>query len=142
MRRGMRLTFATSVAAGALFVAAAVPASSLAGTSLKLEASGTGLVGGAPISLVSTEATVSNTFWHITCSQATLSGTLDQNFKRKGDGMVISKGVFGGGGEEGLCAGSPEFVTTFVPVQTPELTLSTRGKALLRYPVLKLVPRS
>lgn len=142
MRRGMRFGFATSIAGGALLAAAVAPPSGLAAAaSLKLEAGGTGLVGNTPMSLVSTELKLLNAFWNITCSQATLSGSVDQNHKGKGDGMVITEGVFGGGGEEGLCAGSPEFVTTLKPIQTPELSLSNKGKALLRYPALRLVPR-
>jgi len=141
MRRGMRFGFAASIASGALLAAVVAPPSGLAAMSLKLESGGTGLVGNTPMSLVSTELNLSNAFWNIGCSQVTLSGAVDQNHKGKGDGMVITEGLFGGGGEEGLCAGSPEFVTTFKPVQTPELSLSNKGKALLRYMALRLVPR-
>ena len=142
MRRGMRCGFATSIAGGALLAAAVAPSTGQAAMSLKLETGGTGLVGNTPMSLVSTEFKLSNSLWSITCSQVTLSGAVDQNHKGKGDGMVITEGVFGGGGEEGLCAGTPEFVTTYTPIQTPELSLSNKGKALLRYPALRLVPRA
>ena len=129
MRRGMRFGFATSIAGGALLAAAVAPPSGLAAAaSLKLEAGGTGLVGNTPISLVSTELKLLNSFWNITCSQATLSGAVDQNHKGKGDGMVITEGVFGGGGEEGLCAGSPEFVTTLTRSRPPNCRFPTRAR--------------
>lgn len=140
MQRRMRMSRTLLIAAGTLAVAAAAPASSMAsGKALKLEVEGTGLVG-APILLSSTEVTVSNAFWNLACSETSLSGSMAQNNKGKGDAVVFTKGAFGGGGSEGLCASGPEFVTTFEPVQTPELTLNTKGKALLRFTRLKLVP--
>jgi len=142
MHRGMRLTWTTLFAAGALAVAAAVPASGVAAGALKLETGGTQLVGGSPIALSSGEVTIVNAFWSMACSEASLTGSLAQNNKGKGNSVVITNEAFVGGGEEGLCAGTPEFVSLFQPVQTPELTLSSKGKALLRYTHLRLVPRA
>jgi hypothetical protein len=140
MRRGMRLTWAMSIAAAALAISAWAPATSMAGGALKLEVGGVGLVG-APILLSSTEVTISNSFWSLGCSETSLSGSMAQNNKGKGDAVVITKEAFGGGGTEGLCASAPEFVTTSQPLQTPELTLNTKGKALLRFTRLRLVPK-
>ena len=143
MRRGMRLTWAMSIAAGAMLAALGAPSSSLAASkALKLETGGVGLVGGAPIVLSSTEVTIQNSFWSLACSETALTGTLAQNFKGKGNGVVITKETFGGGGSEGLCASTPEFVTTSQPLQTPELTLNTKGKALLKFTRLRLVPKA
>ena len=113
MQRGMRVTWTMLIAAGALAAAAAAPASSLAGGALKLEVGGTQLIGGAPISLASTNVTISNAFWSLACSEASLNGALAQNRKGKGNSVEITEGgAFGGGGNEGLCAGGPQFVTT------------------------------
>lgn len=143
MQRGMRLTWTMLIAVGALAAAAVVPASSLAGTALKLDVGGTGLVGGAPITVVSTNVTISNAFWSLACSEVSMNGALAQNRKGKGNSVEITEGgAFGGGGNEGLCASGPEFVTTFEPEQTPELTLNTKGKALLHFTRLRLVPKA
>ena len=142
MQRGMRLTSTMLIAAGALAVAAVAPASSLAGGTLKLEVGGTGLIGGAPISLSSTNVTVANSFWSLACSEVSMNGAVAQNHKGKGNSILITEGgSFGGGGNEGLCASGPEFVTMFEPQQTPELVLNTKGKALLHYTRLRLVPK-
>ncbi len=142
MRRGKRLTFATSIAVGGLLAVAMAPAGAQAAKVLKLEAGGSQIVGGAKVSVSSTEVGVSNAFFHLACTSGTLSGSIDQNNKGTTDGMVLDEGVFGGGGEEGVCGGTPEFLTKFQPVQTPELVLSKTGKALLHFVSLRLVPRA
>ncbi len=143
MQRGMRITWTMLIAAGALAAAVVAPASSLAGGALKLETSGTGLVGGAPISLASSNVTITNAFWSLACSEVSMNGVLAQNRKGKGNSVQITEGgAFGGGGNEGLCASGPEFVAKFEPEQTPELTLNTKGKALLHYTRLRLVPEA
>jgi hypothetical protein len=142
MRRGMRLTFATSIAAAALLAFAIAPAGAQAAKILKLETGGSEIVGGAKVSLSSTEVGVSNAFFHLACTSGTMSGSVDNNNKGTSDGMVLGEGVFGGGGEEGVCGGTPEFLTKFQPVQTPELVLSKTGKALLHFVTLRLVPRA
>ena len=142
MRRGKRFSFATSIAAGGLLAVAIVPADAQAGKILKLETGGSEIVGGAKVSLSSSEVEVSNASFHLDCTSGTMSGSIDNNNKGTSDGMVLGEGVFGGGGEEGSCGGTPEFVTKFQPVQTPELVLSKTGKALLRFVTLRLVPRA
>jgi hypothetical protein len=143
MQRGIRVTSTMLIAAAALAAAAVAPASSLAGNALKLEIGGTNLVGGSPVSLTSSSVTISNSSWSLACSEVSLNGALSQNRKGKGNAIQITEGgAFGGGGNEGLCASGPEFVTTFEPEQTPELTLNTKGKALLHYTRLRLVPEA
>jgi hypothetical protein len=132
---------ATPAVASLALLALAAPASA-GPAKLKLEAGGVGLVGGAPVTASSANTTVSSSFWSVACSEGTLQGSVSQNHKSKGDAFVITNGSFGGGGEEGLCASTPEFVTIFQPGQTPELTLAHNGKALLRFPRLRLVPRA
>ena len=127
----------------ALAAAAVAPASSLAVRgSLKLEVGGTQLTGGAPMLLTSTNVTISNNEWNLACSETTLKGALAQNLKEKDNSFLVTEGgMFGGGGEEGRCAaGTTQFVAKFEPTQTPELTLSTKGKALLHFARLRLVP--
>lgn len=141
MQRGMRLTSTMLVAAGVLAVTAVAPASSMARGSLKLEVGGTQLTGGAPILLSSANLTISNNVWNMACAETSLKGSLAQNLKSKGNSFLVTEGgLFGGGGEEGHCAGTPQFVVKFIPVQTPELTLNTKGKALLHFVKMRLVP--
>ena len=140
MRPGIRCTCATAVAAGTLVLSAWAPATSLAGKALRLEVGETPLVA-APILLSSSEVTISNAFWNLGCSEGSLSGSMEQN-KSANDYVVINQGAFAGGGNEGLCASAPEFVTYFEPVQTPELKLTTKGQAQLHFTRLRLVPKA
>jgi len=130
----------TLAAAGALALGALAPASSLARGSMKVQADGTLLTGGAPVVLTSTNLTISNNVWGIACMESSMKGSLAQNLKSKGNSFLITEGaLFGGGGEEGRCGGT-QFAVKFEPVQTPELTLNTKGKALLHYTKMRLVP--
>jgi hypothetical protein len=109
---------------------------------LKLEVAGTGLVGGAPISASSSNLTLANAFWSLACSDTVLGGTMGANNRANNDYIPIAEGSLGGGGSEGLCASTFEFVTTWLPLslQAPELQLNRKGQALLRFPRIKLVP--
>jgi hypothetical protein len=130
-------------AAASLAAAAIAPVSSLAVRgSLKLEVAGKQLTGGAPMLLTSTNVTISNNSWSLACSETSLKGSLAQNLKEKDNSFLVTEGgMFGGGGEEGRCAaGTTQFVAQFKPTQTPELTLNTKGKALLHFVALRLVP--
>ena len=49
-----------------------------------------------------------------------MNGAVAQNHKGKGNSVEITEGgAFGGGGNEGLCASGPEFVSTFEPNRLP-----------------------
>jgi len=128
--------------AAALGMVAAAPASVSAkgGARLKLEAGGSGLRGGAPISASSTSVTLANSLWNLTCSEGELKGRVDTNLAAKDTVDPITGGVFQGGGNAGLCASTFEFVVSFTPVRTPELLLDRNGHAVLRYARLSLVP--
>jgi hypothetical protein len=130
---------ATLVIASLALLALTAPAgASMA--KLKLVVGGVGIGGGAPVLGTSINATASSSIWSDACTESSLTGTVSQNFKSKGDAFVIPSGNFGGGGNEGLCASNLEFVTIFKPIQTPEISFAHNGKAKLRFPRLRLVP--
>ena len=116
------------------------PGASAGIMALKLEIAGTQITGGAPITLSSSNLALSNAFWSDDCTETTLGGSLGNNNKAKDDFIPITEGTFGGGGNEGLCASSFNFVTQWMPEQTPEMTLDRKGHALLRFPRIRAVP--
>lgn len=133
-----------TLAAALMLVAALVPAGAMASgaTALKLETEGKELVGGAPLSALSTNLTLSNAFWSLTCAESVLSGDVGVNDKAKDDFNPISEASFHGGdpSHETLCASTFEFVVSYEPQQTSELILAKNGSAQLRFPRFKLVP--
>ncbi|HUH80706.1 MAG TPA: hypothetical protein VLZ06_05205 [Solirubrobacteraceae bacterium] len=109
-------------------------------TSLRLQVGGTLLPAGAPIVASSTNTTVANAFWALTCTEGTLTGTLGQNNRPKNDFISITAGQFAGGGNEGLCSSTFEFVTAWMPQNPPEFILEKKGNADLRFPGLRMTP--
>ena len=70
-----------------------------------------------------------------------LTGTIGQNNKAKDDFIPITEGRFLGGGTEGLCESSFNFVTAFNCTGTPsELILERKGGAQWRFPRFRMTP--
>jgi len=130
-----------SLAAAVLFVLACTgTASASLIKALRLQVAGTALPAGAPITASSSNTTVANAFWSLACSESSLSGTIGQNNKAKDDFIPITEGLFAGGGNEGLCASTFEFVTAWLPSSPPELILERKGNAEFRFFRLRLTP--
>jgi hypothetical protein len=130
-----------SLAATVLFVTAFTGTAS-AGLikALRLQVAGTPVPVGAPIVASSSNLTISNAFWSMTCTESTLTGTIGQNNKAKDDFMKLPEGQFLGGGNEGRCSDPFEFVTAWLPESPAELILERRGNAQLRFPRIRMTP--
>ncbi len=107
---------------------------------LRLQVAGTPMTVSSPIVGSSSNLTISNAFWSFACSESSLSGQVGQNNKAKNDFIPLGEGLFGGGGNEGLCASTFEFVAAWMPKSPPELILERKGNAQLRFFRVRLTP--
>jgi len=144
--------------AAAAAVASLLALGTLAGTAaatpnilaLKLEVAGKELAGGARLTIATTDLTLANSFWSMTCTEGTMEAKVGQNGHTKNNFDPITSGVFGGGSPNGngLCESPYEFVTSYEPEETSELVLNRpphggregEGQALWRFPRFKLIP--
>jgi len=130
----------TSLATALLMAVTFTGSASAEVKALRLQVGGIAMSAGAPIVATSTDTTIANAFWSLACSEGELTGTIGQNNKAKDDFIPITEGRFLGGGSEGLCESTFNFVTAFLPEQPSELILERKGVAQWRFPRFRMTP--
>ncbi len=129
------------VAASLCSAAGAASASAGAKPVLHLEAGGTALAPGAPITVSGTSFTLATSAGKVSCTDDELDGSMTTNLSKK-DLVTLESGLFSGEGEGGSCTStyaSPRDEVTVVPELLPwELRLDSKGAAELKAPPTKL----
>jgi hypothetical protein len=142
----LRMKSVGAAVATVLALVALAPVASASGgiKAVRLQVEGTPLAVGAPIAASSSNLSIANAYWSFACTETTLSGTVGANNLAKNDFLPITEGLFAGGGNEGRCASTFDFVSTWqpAPMQPPELQLNRKAEALLRFPRVRLIPEA
>lgn len=109
---------------------------------LHLEAQGHELPKGAPLEARSSDLSISNNAWRLSCTGVSLEGELLKDGDSVDRGTLV-EGKIGGGDpkDPALCESSLEFVSTFNPHSGSRLELLARGAATLEHVRIKLLPR-
>jgi hypothetical protein len=129
--------------AGASLCAAAGAASASAKAQpvLHLEAGGTALAPGAPVTVSGTSFTITTEAGKVSCTEDELDGSMTTNLSKK-DLVSIESGLFSGEGPEGSCSSNynaPLNEAVVVPELLPwELRLNSKGAAELKAPPTEL----